>query len=276
MAKTMKFVTVTHEIYAYDANNVPQGYETAAWAMWRAADRIVNALRDKYGKTTLAPSITTTARGDSDDDKFDYIYLNVPQGEVEYVKSEIHRSVENGGRGWCIEKDCVVGNERDVEYSTITRKLRHGQMLALANPGIKELKIIGVEEWEYDYGLIKARWRDEEDHYGYRKRFYRNCTGLSNKLLISLDRWHNVTKEKIKSKLPKDARIIKDSNQTYADLHYICVDINETNRAALMRIARQNPKVLKFGTVAVPDAEKSDFIKTIYSEMDKKAKAEAK
>ena len=274
MAKTMKFVTVTHEIYAYDANNVPKGYETAAWAMWRAADRIVNALRDKYGKTTLAPSITTTARGDHDDDKFDYIYLNVPQCEVEYVKREIHRSVEDGGRGWCIEMDCVVGNERDVEYSTITRKLRHGQMLALANPGLKEVKIMGVEEWVYDYGLIKARWRSEEDHYGYRKEFRRNCTGLSNKLLIELDRWHSVTKECFKTKLPKDAKKLK--SDCGEDMHYICVDINEKNRAALMRIARQHPSVLKFGRVTVPDAEKSDFIKTIYSEMDKKAKAEAK
>ena len=272
MAKTMKFVTVTHKLYAYSYDNMPSGYERARQNMWNASVDIVNALREKYGKTTLAPRITESSDGDHDDDVFDYTYLHVPQCEVDYVKGVIHRRVEDGGSGWRVSIDCAVSDEHDVEYSTITRKLRHGQMLALANPRIKELKIIGVEEWEYDYGLIKAERRGEEDYHGYRKRFYRNCTGLSNKMLVDLDRWHNVKKDSFKTKLPKDAR----KRQGDWVSHYICVDINETNRAALMRIARKNPKVLTFGTVAVPDAEKSDFIKTLYSEMDKKAKAEAK
>jgi hypothetical protein len=265
--KTIAFITITHRLYAHSYDNMPQGYERAREAMWKVSDEIVNALREKYGKTTLAPKITTFSRGDHDDDVFDYITLNVPKCELDFVKRNIHNRVADGGTGWLVSEDCGVANEREVEYSSITRKLRHGQMLAIANPGITDVVIQGVEKWEYDYGLIKATRRNEEDRYDYRKFFRYNRTGLSTKLLCSLD--PSLTSKDFKTKIPQSARKRTDEWAT----HYITVSINDNNRASLMRIARTRPSVLKFGTVAVPDAEKSDFIKTIYAEMDKKKAA---
>ena len=270
MTKTVKLVKITHKLYAYNSNNLPAEYESKVAAMFSAGRGIVASLREKYAKCSFTDKITTWDRHDCDDDDFFYMFVVVPEADVAAAKTRIRSaaSTSSYSRGWTVSIDCDTEDAGEVEYTMVSGKLRPGQLLARANKDVGPVIIGGVENYSYDYGKITDRRGNTE--YGPRKHCLYNRTGMSTKLVLALTGDRFDAKD-FKSKLPKDAKRWEN------DSGKISVYFTERVRANLMRIARSNPGVLSFYTkddvkILVPDADKSDFVKTVYSIKDKKGK----